>query len=98
MLDGAGARRAEAAHASRTRCKADPRLSDDQRAALMSVYRSFVDDDPKPHAKRADSARAAPRGERRRSSREVPRGDSDWEVRVGAYAAFTAGLAAFLVL
>ena len=25
--------------------KADPRLSDDQRAALMSVYRSFVDDD-----------------------------------------------------
>jgi transcriptional regulator with XRE-family HTH domain len=28
--------------------QADPRLSDDQRAALMSVYRSFVDDDPKP--------------------------------------------------
>jgi transcriptional regulator with XRE-family HTH domain len=27
---------------------ADPRLSDDQRAALMSVYRSFVDDDPRP--------------------------------------------------
>lgn len=25
---------------------ADPRLSDDQRAALMSVYRSFVDDTP----------------------------------------------------
>jgi transcriptional regulator with XRE-family HTH domain len=24
---------------------ADPRLTDDQRAALMSVYRSFVDDD-----------------------------------------------------
>ena len=28
--------------------QADPRLTDDQRAALMSVYRSFVDDDPKP--------------------------------------------------
>src|SRR5829696_5198410 len=27
--------------------QADPRLTDDQRAALMSVYRSFVDDDPK---------------------------------------------------
>jgi transcriptional regulator with XRE-family HTH domain len=27
---------------------ADPRLTDDQRAALMSVYRSFVEDDPKP--------------------------------------------------
>ncbi len=28
---------------------ADPRLSDDQRAALMSVYRSFVEDEaPKP--------------------------------------------------
>jgi transcriptional regulator with XRE-family HTH domain len=26
----------------------DPRLSDDQRAALLSVYRSFVDDAPKP--------------------------------------------------
>jgi transcriptional regulator with XRE-family HTH domain len=26
--------------------QADPRLSNDQRAALMSVYRSFVDDDP----------------------------------------------------
>jgi transcriptional regulator with XRE-family HTH domain len=26
---------------------ADPRLGDDQRAALLSVYRSFVDDDPK---------------------------------------------------
>ena len=27
---------------------ADPRLSDDQRAALLSVYRSFVDDEPRP--------------------------------------------------
>jgi transcriptional regulator with XRE-family HTH domain len=27
-----------------TAVNADPRLSDDQRAALMSVYRSFVDD------------------------------------------------------
>jgi transcriptional regulator with XRE-family HTH domain len=31
--------------------QADPRLSDDQRAALMSVYRSFVDDDAKPRKK-----------------------------------------------
>ena len=28
--------------------QADPRLSDDQRAALMSVYRSFVDDELPP--------------------------------------------------
>jgi hypothetical protein len=27
---------------------ADPRLSEDQRAALLSVYRSFVDDDTPP--------------------------------------------------
>jgi transcriptional regulator with XRE-family HTH domain len=26
--------------------RTDPRLSEDQRAALMSVYRSFVEDDP----------------------------------------------------
>ena len=45
---------------------------------------------------RPKTARAAPRGERRRSSREVPRRDSDWESGVGAYAAFTAGLVAFL--
>ena len=31
---------------------ADPRLTDDQRAALLSVYRSFVEDDPKPPRKR----------------------------------------------
>jgi transcriptional regulator with XRE-family HTH domain len=31
---------------------ADPRLTDEQRGALMSVYRSFVDDDPKPPRKR----------------------------------------------
>ena len=30
--------------------QADPRLSDDQRTALMSVYRSFVDDPPKKRA------------------------------------------------
>jgi transcriptional regulator with XRE-family HTH domain len=30
---------------------ADPRLSDDQRAALMSVYRSFVEDEPEPPKK-----------------------------------------------
>ena len=38
--------------------KADPRLTNDQRAALMSVYKSFVDD-----------ATTAPRGEGRRRSR-----------------------------
>jgi hypothetical protein len=26
----------------------DPRLNDDQRAALLSVYRSFVEDEPAP--------------------------------------------------
>jgi transcriptional regulator with XRE-family HTH domain len=36
---------------------ADPRLSKDQRAALMSVYRSFVDDTPtRPAKKRAKRA------------------------------------------
>ena len=32
--------------------KADPRLTSDQRAALMSVYKSFVDDEPKAKKKR----------------------------------------------
>lgn len=41
---------------------ADPRLSDDQRAALLSVYRSFVDDGaddgaPPPSTRAAASAR-----------------------------------------
>jgi transcriptional regulator with XRE-family HTH domain len=35
--------------------QADPRLSDDQRAALLSVYRSFVDDEPPP-TKRSSKA------------------------------------------
>lgn len=33
--------------------RADPRLSNDQRAALLSVYRSFVGDDHKPAKKAA---------------------------------------------
>jgi transcriptional regulator with XRE-family HTH domain len=32
--------------------KADPRLSSDQRAALMSVYKSFTDGEPAPKRKR----------------------------------------------
>lgn len=32
---------------------ADPNLSDDQRAALLSVYRSFVEDEPPKPRKRA---------------------------------------------
>jgi transcriptional regulator with XRE-family HTH domain len=44
--------------------RADPRLNDDQRRALLSVYRSFVDDDsPTPDAqeRRPGGKGAAPR-------------------------------------
>ena len=52
VLDGTEHASDEPPSPWRRRCTADPRLSDDQRAALMSVYRSFVDDDPKPPQKR----------------------------------------------
>ena len=61
---------------------ADPRLSDDQRAALMSVYRSFVEDEPE--AGEAD-AEAAPEtresgapGGRSAAHRTKSHGDSVW--------------------
>jgi transcriptional regulator with XRE-family HTH domain len=37
--------------------RADPRLSNDQRAALLSVYKSFVDDDGTPNPKPATRKR-----------------------------------------
>jgi transcriptional regulator with XRE-family HTH domain len=52
--------------------RADPRLNDDQRRALLSVYRSFVDapddpsDAPRP-AKTADEQRPGGKGAARRS-------------------------------
>jgi transcriptional regulator with XRE-family HTH domain len=50
--------------------QADPRLSPDQRQALLSVYRSFVDDPApaKPAAKASRAGKAAPARPRRASA------------------------------
>ena len=70
-------------HAWRTPSTADPRLSDDQRAALMSVYRSFVDDDPTADASRvADATRERRLGGRGAArSHAVPRGTGSGRAR-----------------